>query len=201
MITSRYLSHGIVAVTACLIGSTCGYGFATVQRASAQTSPPTVVTAPAVPSTNVVPTSASAFNVTVAVAGPNVKPAAPTPAPVRVRRPASEALKLPMNPDSLVSKLESFRLDIPCGWPIVLVRALDEESVWYVQDECELADGSLFVCTAVFGNATTSSGTQFEVTAIIAKDAEQARQFAPGTILRELPADMTSAPVTHVVRR
>ncbi len=190
----RYLSHGIVAVAAWTVGGLCGYGFAPGQRASAGITP-----AAADVKLNGVAAPAAVASPTLATVSAEWPIATAHPA-TTLLIPNSKTITVPIPPDSLVASLESFRLDVPKGFPIVVVRAMDEESVWYVQDGCERAEGSLFTCTAVFGNASTTPGTKFEMAAIVAATAEQAQQFVPGTILKELPSDMTITPVIKVVR-
>ena len=190
----RYLTHGLVAVAAWTVGGLCGYGFAPGPLASAGTSPAATSH----------PAADAKLNVAAAPAA--VAPAAP--APIAAKEPAAapliptkDTVTLPIAPDSTVASQESFRLDVPKGFPIVVVRAMDEESVWYVQDGCERAEGSLFTCSAIFGNASTTSGMQFEMVALVAATAEEAQRFEPGTVLRELPAGMLTTPAIKVVRR
>ena len=188
----RYLSHGLVAVAAWTAGGLCGYGFAPGPRASAGTAPVAASSPAAEAKSNVVSAPAvPASAAPVAAKEPAAAPLIPT----------AETVTLPIAPDSFVSGVESFRLDVPKGFPIVVVRAMDEESVWYVQDECERAEGSLFTCSAIFGNASTTPGMKFEMLALVAATAKEAQQFAPGTILRELPAGMLTSPAIKVSRQ
>ena len=185
----RYLTHGLVAVAAWTVGGLCGYGFAPGLRASAGTAPAATSNPAADAKLNVASTPAA------------VAPATPAPVAAAPLIPINETVTLPIAPNSSVASQESFRLDVPKGFPIVVVRAMDEESVWYVQDGCERAEGSLFTCSAVFGNASTTPGMQFEMAAMVAATAEEAQRFEPGTILRELPAGMVTSPAIKVVRR
>lgn len=192
MKAQRYLSHGLVAVAAWTAGGLCGYGFAPGPRASAGTAPVAASSPAAEAKSNVVSAPAvPASAAPVAAKEPAAAPLIPT----------AETVTLPIAPDSFVSGVESFRLDVPKGFPIVVVRAMDEESVWYVQDECERAEGSLFTCSAIFGNASTTPGMKFEMLALVAATAKEAKQFEPGTILRELPAGMLASPTIKVSRQ
>ncbi len=190
----RYLTHGLVAVAAWTAGGLCGYGFAPGPRASAGT---VATSSPAADAPKAADPVASTTPVPVVATQP-IPAKEPAAVPLT---PTGETVTLPIAPDSSVSGVESFRLDVPKGFPIVVVRAMDEESVWYVQDECERAEGSLFTCAAVFGNASTTPGMKFEMVALLAATADEAQRFEPGTILRELPAGMLTTPTIKVVRR
>ena len=192
----RYLSHGLVAIAAWTVGGLCGYGFAPGQRASAGTAPTVAAMSAADAKTNVV-----AAPTTVASTTPDVVQPVTTTTPAGSLIPTRDTVVLPITADSSVGSVESFRLDVPKGFPIVVVRAMDEESVWYVQDGCERAEGSLFTCSAIFGNASTAPGMNFEVAALVAATAEEAQRFTPGTTLNELPGNLMITPVIKVVRR
>ena len=192
----RYLSHGLVAVAAWTAGGLCGYGFAPGPRASAGTAP-VAASSPAGEAPKAADVVAPTAPAPVAAAQP-IPAKEPAAAPLI---PTAETVTLPIAPDSFVSGVEAFRLDVPKGFPIVVVRAMDEDSVWYVQDECERAEGSLFTCSAVFGNASTTPGMKFEMVALVAATAKEAEQFKPGTILRELPAGMMASPTIKVCRQ
>jgi hypothetical protein len=181
------MSHGAVAIGALLVGGVCGYNLSPTQAASSTPNrkQPVVLTA-------VAPMPSVVAQVAPQAAGP-VKAGATTSAPA--------SLALPMVSGSRVAAVESFRCEVPSGSPVIVVRATDEEGVWYVQDASERSEGSSFVCKAVFGNDATPAGTQFQIAAIVVTNSVDARRFVPGAVLNELPADLPVTTTVDVVRQ
>lgn len=73
------------------------------------------------------------------------------------------------------------------GWPVVLVRADQTDCLWWAQDWPERTSPGHFKAQAQFGNEKTRSGQRFRVIVLLAETREDARQFQPGTSLKELP--------------
>ena len=184
---NRLVPYSVVAATAWMIGGVCGYGFSPSQRNQLPLAP--------------LPALNSGLN------ADHGQPVFAVINPESARKPAltiesaDKSVTLPIVSDGAVNSVEAFRLHVSKGWPVVVVRTIDEESVWYVQDGCEQVDATLFTCSAIFGNASTPAGTKFELAGIVTTSAEEARQFTPGTILRELPGKMLITPVVTLVRR
>lgn len=86
------------------------------------------------------------------------------------------------------------------GWPIAVVRPLDEDQVWYVQDQAEQTSVGEFDCVLQFGGAATVPGARFKVAVFVARTEDEARQLT-GATLRELPADRPCLGQVEVVRR
>ena len=195
---NSYVSHGIVAFAASLVGGVCSNGLIPGPSVSAQTMP--------APANTVSPSVAPYVSTTVA------QPVAPASGDGRIaaRRTAElsgpaglveKRVALPMTPDASVTSREAFNLDVPNGWPVVVVRAVEEENVWYIQEECQRSSGSIFSCSAVIGNANTPVGTRFELAAIVANNVEESKQFVPGATLRELPKELPATTVVSVFRQ
>lgn len=174
---NRYLSHGLVAAAAWMVGRICGTGVAPGPRM--EFVPETAVTQSQ-------PFSTKPVRTPVVVTGLSLTSAA---API-----------VPSAPDMSVSSQETFLLDAPSGIPIVVVRPLGSNSGWSVQAATKPTDGTLFICTASFGKPNETSGAEFELTAFVASGEEAAKSYVPGTLLHELPTDLIS-PVVQVARR
>jgi hypothetical protein len=71
--------------------------------------------------------------------------------------------------------------------PVVLVRPLAAESVWYVQKAPELSDEGEFSLKVVFGNSQTKQGQRFRVIVLALPSREAAAKLKVGTIIRKLP--------------
>ena len=173
---NRYLSHGLVAAAAWMVGRICGTGVAPG---------PQVEIAP-----EIVVTQSQRFS---------TKPVR-TPVALVTGLTTTAAPILPSTSDMSVSSHETFLLDAPKGIPVVVVRPLGRISGWSVQAATKPTDGTLFICTADFGNPKETSGVEFELAAFVAPAEEAAKLYVPGTLLHELPADLIS-PVIQVARR
>lgn len=181
MSLNRYLSYGAIAAVAWMAGGIFGYAVAPNQRANTKIEPVTVSSSTSIP----------------ALSRPAPKPEVPVIAPV-TRKTSTENYSLPTNS---VASRETFRLNVPRGVPVVLVREVQDGSEWCVQDRSEPAERSFFTCTADFGSSATPPGTPFEMTTLVAMSPDEIQQFAPGTTLRELPSHKLTTPVIQVVRR
>jgi hypothetical protein len=71
--------------------------------------------------------------------------------------------------------------------PVLLVRPLAAESVWYVQKAPELSDEGEFSLKVVFGNSQTKQGQRFRVIVLALPSREAAAKLKVGTIIRKLP--------------
>ena len=71
--------------------------------------------------------------------------------------------------------------------PVVLVRPLAAESVWYVQKAPDLSDEGEFSLKVVFGNSQTKQGQRFRVIVLALRSKEAAAKLKVGTIIRKLP--------------
>lgn len=175
---NRYLSHGLVAAAAWMVGRICETGVAPGPRV--EIAPETAVTQSQPFSTKPVRTPVAL------VTGLSLT--------------STAASIVPSPPDMSVSSQETFLLDAPSGIPIVVVRPLGSNSGWSVQAATKPTDGTLFVCTASFGKPKDASGLEFELAAFVAPTEEAAKLYVPGSLLHELPADLIS-PVVQVARR
>lgn len=188
MIRQKLATHGITAVAALLVGGLCGYGFAsaapgnavgvpvpTVQSVSKIESQSAVVTAP---ETTLTPTSSV------------------TPAIHHVEGLTTWKLAA----GQALSASDTIVCESPTGRPVVLVRALGEESVWYVQPPAESVEGTTFHCPVIIGNTGTPEGTPFQVALIVARNADDEQLFATGAVLNELPAGRDVMGLVNVVR-
>ena len=86
------------------------------------------------------------------------------------------------------------------GRPVILVRAMEEEAVWYVQAPAERVEGKKFHCPVNIGNAGTPAGSPFQVALVVAHNAADERLFVPGAVLSELPAGREVMGLVDVVR-
>lgn len=71
--------------------------------------------------------------------------------------------------------------------PVVLVRPLADDSVWYVQKAPELSDDGEFSLDVVFGNSQTKQGQRFRVIVLALPTKDSAAKLKLGTIIRKLP--------------
>lgn len=71
--------------------------------------------------------------------------------------------------------------------PVVLVRPLAADSVWYVQKAPELSDEGEFSLKVVFGNSRTKQGQRFRVIVLALPSKEAAAKLKVGTIIRKFP--------------
>ena len=208
MMSQRFMSLAAVAIGSLLVGGVCGYKLSPTQAASSkagQSQP--VVLATVAPASTVAaqappraPNPVKAAAITAAPASNTAAPASIASAPASVAS-APASIAVPMAPGSRVAAVESFRCDVPNGSPVIVVQAMDEEGVWYVQDASERVEGSSFVCKAVFGNDATPAGTEFQIAAIVVTNSVDAQRFVPGAVLTELPTDLPVTTAVGVVRQ
>ncbi len=71
--------------------------------------------------------------------------------------------------------------------PVVLVRDVNGDGLWWAQESAKLDSSGNFTARARFGNAATPHGTKFEVVVIAPRTLQQANEFPVGATLRELP--------------
>ena len=129
------------------------------------------------------------------------KPVASVPVATRSVEPtASSAAEWTLKTGRSVSAAETIQCRVPQGWPVIVVRATDEDAVWYVQVTAIPTEGKNFDCPTIFGNATTPVGTKFQTALIVTHDANDAEQFAPGSLLKELPTTREVVSMVDVVR-
>ena len=175
----KLMAFGVTAAAALVVGGLCGYRFAPAPRAAADVSPAPVVSNVELP--------------------PNLVTSAPTAAR-SVEPTGSAAAEWKLTAGKSVSATEVIQCHVRRGWPVIVVRAVDEDAVWYVQATAVPTEGTNFDCPTIFGNATTPAGTKFQAALIVARDAEDAGRFVPGAMLKELPSDREVVSVVDVVR-
>ena len=188
MIRQKLATHGITAVAALLVGGLCGYGFASAAPGNAVGAPvPTVQSvtkiewkrpATTAPETTLTPTS-------------SVSPET---------HPAEGLATWKLTAGQALSASDTIVCESPTGRPVVLVRVLGEESVWYVQPPAESIEGTTFHCPVIIGNTGTPAGTPFQVAFFVARNADDEQLFATGAVLNELPAGRDVMGLVNVVR-
>ncbi len=189
MIRQKWATHGLTAVAALLVGGLCGYGFASAAPSNAIGTPvPTVQSV-----TKVEPQSA-------AVATAPETTLTPTSSVTPAIHPVDGLATWKLAAGQALSASNTIVCESPTGRPVVLVRALGEESVWYVQPPAEAVEGTTFHCPVIVGNASTPSGTPFQVALIVALNANDEARFATGAVLNELPAGRDVMGLVNVVR-
>lgn len=85
------------------------------------------------------------------------------------------------------------------GWPVVLVRADQPGSQWWVQESAQGTAPAHFKVNARFGNDKTPAGTPFRVVVLMLQTAEQTKQFMPGVSFQVLPPNLPRSAETVVV--
>ncbi len=71
--------------------------------------------------------------------------------------------------------------------PVVLVRPLADDSVWYVQRTPELNEAGEFTLKVVLGNSQTKQGQRFRIIVLAAPSKEAASKLKVGTVVRKIP--------------
>lgn len=89
---------------------------------------------------------------------------------------------------SEVNRVTEIKGRIQAGYqPVVLVRPLADDSVWYVQKEPELSDDGEFSLDVVFGNTQTKQGQRFRVLVLALPSKGSPAKLKLGTIMCKLP--------------
>lgn len=83
--------------------------------------------------------------------------------------------------------------------PVVLVRSVETNSLWWVQPPSELDGEGNFTTLARFGNERTPKGTHFKLMVIFPTKA-QAKGYRPSEPVRQLPRDMVHSEEVEVRR-
>ena len=149
MFRQKLATHGITAVAALLVGGLCGYGFASAAPGNAVGMPvPTVQSVTKIESQSPAATAAE----TTLTPTSSVTPAI---------HPVEGLATWKLNAGQALSASDMIVCESPTGRPVVLVRALGEESVWYVQPPAESVEGTIFHCPVIIGNKGTPVGTPF----------------------------------------
>ena len=188
MIRQKLATHGITAVAALLVGGLCGYGLASAAPGNAVGMPvPTVQFVTKVEQQGAVATAPE----TTLTPTSSVTPAI---------HPVEGLATWKLTAGQALSASDTIVCESPTGRPVVLLRALGEESVWYVQPPAELVEGTTFHCPVIIGNTTTPAGTPFQVALLVARNADDERAFATGAVLNELPAGRDVMGLVNVVR-
>lgn len=71
--------------------------------------------------------------------------------------------------------------------PVVLVRPLADDSVWYVQRPPKLNEAGEFTLNVVLGNSQTKQGQRFRIIVLAAPSKEAASKLKVGTAVRKIP--------------
>jgi hypothetical protein len=86
--------------------------------------------------------------------------------------------------------------------PVVLIRPLQEGSLWWIQENVELTKSGSFSLKVVFGNQATPEGTRFRIIALAVPNKTRLAEFKAGLSLKQLPKDIeTSREILVTLRR
>lgn len=82
--------------------------------------------------------------------------------------------------------------------PIVLIRPLEKDSVWWIQKPVLLEKSGEFTSKIVVGSSRTSEGTRFRIVALAIPTKTSRKEtgldeFKPGEFLKELPKDAAAS--------
>ena len=86
------------------------------------------------------------------------------------------------------------------GWPVVLVKPLAGDQLWWVQSPVEEVRGGRFTTPVLFGNDETKSGTQFRIVILVAKTKDEAMKFERGQTKGALPPGLPRSEQVTVMR-
>lgn len=87
-----------------------------------------------------------------------------------------------------VSRVAELKGRIQAGYhPVVLVRPLTDNSVWYVQRSPELNEAGEFTLKVVLGNSQTKQGQRFRIIVLAAPSKEAANKLKVGVAVRKIP--------------
>ena len=85
--------------------------------------------------------------------------------------------------------------------PVILIRPLEDDSLWWIQDEVEVTRTETFSLNVAIGDNDTPDGTRFRIIALAVPKASRA-EFKPGESLKDLPAGIeTSREIIVSLRR
>jgi hypothetical protein len=85
------------------------------------------------------------------------------------------------------------------GYPIVLVRANQPGSQWWVQHPIQTTAPQTFQAKLQIGNERTPNGTEFRVVVMVAETEQEALRFKPGEPVRSLPVGVPRSAEVRVV--
>jgi hypothetical protein len=112
--------------------------------------------------------------------------------------PASVILK--PAPGSKVSRMEELVANVRNGASVVaMVRSSEVNSLWWVQDIIESADGGKVNATVRFGNQNTRPGSRFSVVLLLPSSARDLEQFQVGNYMLQLPERIPKSEEVQVV--
>ena len=82
--------------------------------------------------------------------------------------------------------------------PIVLIRPLEKDSVWWIQKPVVLEKSGKFTSKVVVGSSRTPEGTRFRIVALAiptktSRKETSLDEFKPGEFLKELPKDAAAS--------
>ncbi len=87
-----------------------------------------------------------------------------------------------------VARVAELKGRIQTGYhPVVLVRPLADDSVWYVQKTPELNKTGEFTLEVVLGNSQTKQGQRFRIIVLAVPSKEAASRLKVGSVVRKLP--------------
>lgn len=95
----------------------------------------------------------------------------------------------------IVHQLAELTGKIEAGFtPVVLIRPLTKDSVWWIQKPVKLETSGEFSSKVVVGNSRTAEGTRFRIVALAiptktSRKETGKEEFQPGEFLKELPKD------------
>lgn len=82
------------------------------------------------------------------------------------------------------------------GTPILAVRSMEKNSLWWIQRDATPDGAGKFSVLAQFGNDKTPSGTRFEVAVLLATDGDAG--LKAGESMKKLPASLTRGQTIEV---
>lgn len=85
------------------------------------------------------------------------------------------------------------------GWPVVLIRADQPESPWWVQAPIQATSPGQFSAAVRFGNEESPPGREFRVVVLMARSAEEAAQLKTGDSISELNPEIPRSEEVAVV--
>ncbi len=151
----------------------------------------------------IVPAKVAKASVTKVVAAATVAPRAAVVEEDRVTQGADDIVSIATpKPESSVRRVIDIAGKVAEGHtPVVIVRPLTSEKLWWVQLKPTLADDLTFKGKIVFGNEQTADGTRFRVSVLAFEDADAADALKVGSSLKALPKGVAvSSEVTVTLR-
>lgn len=105
------------------------------------------------------------------------------------------------SPDGIVQRVNEVVIETKtAGFPIVLVRPLDETVEWWVQPASPASKAGRYKMKCYFGNAATPNGKAFQIVALLAPTEQRVKELTKQQVFSELPAKVPYSEPRRVVR-